>query len=57
MIHPHNRMERKRSAEAKALKLFKPQRIDGKKRKKLVELEDKETKDELTHFVDVGEYS
>jgi hypothetical protein len=47
MIHPTNRLERKRSAEAKALRLFKPKKINGKKRHKIVELLEKETQDEL----------
>lgn len=58
MVHPTNRLERRRSAEAKALQLFKPKKINGKKRHKIVELQTKETEDELSQYrdVDLGNY-
>ena len=49
MMHPHTRADRKRLAEAKALAspLFHQRKINPKKRKKLVELSEKESKDDL----------
>jgi hypothetical protein len=49
MIHPHTRAERKRLAEAKALQspLFHQRKINPKRRKKLLELLEKETSDDL----------
>lgn len=51
MIHPHTRAERKRLAEAKALAnpLYRQRRINGKKRKILVSIKDRETEDDLRH--------
>ena len=54
MIHPTNRLERRRSAEAKALRHFKHKVINGKKRKALTELKEKESQDEL-HTLDLKE--
>jgi hypothetical protein len=48
--HPNDRAARRRSAEAKALEKLKPKRIDAKKRKILVALKEKETKDELRAY-------
>jgi hypothetical protein len=47
--HPNDRAARRRSAQAKALQnpLYRNRKIDGKKRKILVDLKEKETKDEL----------
>jgi hypothetical protein len=47
--HPSNRAERKRLAEAKALEnpLFRQRRINGKKRKIITDLKNKEAEDEL----------
>ena len=51
--HPKDRLERKRSAEARALERLRPQRINGKKRKIKVSLEEKESQDELAHYRDL----
>jgi hypothetical protein len=45
--HPLDRAARRRSAQAKALEKLRPKKIDGKKRKIIVDLKEKETKDEL----------
>jgi hypothetical protein len=49
--HPESRASR-RSVEAKALEsnLFRQRRINGKKRKLKVEIEDAETQDELASY-------
>lgn len=58
MIHPQDRAQRKRLAEAKALAnpLFRQRKINSKRRKKLVEIQDAESKDELLQ-ADAGDYS
>jgi hypothetical protein len=46
MKHPSNRLERKRLAEAKALQLFKPKKINAKKKHR-EELTLQEAQDEI----------
>ena len=47
--HPLNRLERRRSAQAKALEsaLFRQKRIEGKKKKVILTIQEKEYEDEL----------
>ena len=50
MIHPSNRAERRRSAEAKALQKLKPKVINGKKRK-TIQFREEEASHEVDHYI------
>lgn len=54
--HPHDRAERRRSAEARALEKLKHKAIEAKKRRLKEELRQKEKDDEVRSYLNgVGE--
>jgi len=56
MNHPSNRAERRRSAEAKALQVLRPKKINGKKRKIYTEIAEKESEDALRGYRDFSRH-
>jgi len=57
MVHPKDKSERRRLAEAKALSkpLFRQRKINAKKRQIKLQLEEAEKEDELTRYRYLGD--